>query len=162
MKQMNKEEISVISLPDKSSPTESKERNKIIRKNSEENDVSYWNVSYIFVILVFCTFFASPVSLIPRSNSIFYQSRWFEFNFVYGIYALLPAGTDLLNLTTYFNDKSLQSFGIFLRLYLLWMTLWSVPYLCAYAIWCEFFGFNWPIPYLGYNFLIVLIMLPIG
>ena len=40
--------------------------------------------------------------------------------------------------------------------------LWIFPYSMAYVIWCIYFGYNWPIPYLGYNFLIGLIMYPIG
>ena len=42
------------------------------------------------------------------------------------------------------------------------MMLWIVPYAIAYAIWCNYFGYNWPIPYLGYNILISLLIHPIG
>ena len=42
------------------------------------------------------------------------------------------------------------------------MMLWILPYFMAYVIWCIYFGYNWPIPYLGYNYLISTLVYPIG
>ena len=72
--------------------------------------VSYWNFCYVFAVLACCTVFSSPVTLIPRSNSIFYQTHWFEFNLSYGIVLLLPAGNMLLSMIFWFKSKTLKSF----------------------------------------------------
>ena len=159
---MNEDEISVISLQGIYLPKKYEDSKNRKKQNLVEKDVSYWNVSYLLAILAFCTLFTSLASLIPRSNSIFYQTRWFEFNLAYGIFLGMSAGNHLLNMITFFNEKSLQSLLMFLRLYVFMMIIWIVPYLVAYVIWCNFLGYNWPIPYLGYNFFVSRIIITIG
>ena len=66
---------------------------------------------------------------------------------------LLRAGNTILNISTYFKEKSLQSFWVLMKAYLLAMTTWVVPYLISYLIWCSYLGYNWPIPFLGYNWM---------
>lgn len=145
---MNWNGISVIVMSNTSltrKPKENKEEKAI---NSNENYASYWNSCYLFAVLACCTVFSSSVTLIPRSNSIFYQRNWFEFNLSFGIFTLLDAGNTLLYMSFWFKSKTMQSFWIFLRIYMYYMILWIVPYVIAYAIWCNYFGYNWPIPYL--------------
>ena len=54
------------------------------------------------------------------------------------------------NMATYFNEKTILSFWIMLKMYLLNIVSWVVPYIFAYLIWCDYLCYNWPIPYLGY------------
>ena len=158
---MNEDGISVISMSDVSSREQYGDNRKANAIDSKEKYVSYWNICYLFVVLACCTVISSSVTLIPRSNSIFYQKHWFELNLSYGIFMLLEAGITLVYMSFWFKSKTLQSFWIFLRIYVYYMILWIVPYVIAYAIWCNYLGYNWPIPYLGYNYLIRTLIIPI-
>ena len=58
---MNGDSISVISIPDISLREEYEDNRKANSTEQKEKDVSYWNVSYLFAILAFGTFFASSI-----------------------------------------------------------------------------------------------------
>ena len=159
---MDEDGISVVSIPNMSSREECEDNRKANAIDSKEKYVSYWNICYVFAVLACCTVFSSTVTLMPRSNSIFYQTHWFEFSLHFGLVSLLLAGSVQLNMIVWFRSKTLQSFWIFLRIYTFLMMLWILPYVMAYVIWCIYFGYNWPIPYLGYNYLIGSLVYPIG
>ena len=159
---MDEDGISVVSIPNMSSREECEDNRKANAIDSKEKYVSYWNICYVFAVLACCTVFSSTVTLMPRSNSIFYQTHWFEFNLTYGLVSLLLAGSVQLSMIVWFRSKTLQSFWIFLRIYAFELMLWILPYSMAYVIWCIYFGYNWPIPYLGYNYLIGSLVYPIG
>ena len=72
---MNADDISVISLPDVSSNGHLEEKKEAKPNSREDMKVSYWNILYLFAILAFCTVYGTATFLIPRSNSIFYQSH---------------------------------------------------------------------------------------
>ena len=82
---MNQDGISVISLHEISSNEESEENNDTRGNSQCENDSSRWNVLHGFSVLAVCMVFSSPLTLIPRTNSIFYQTHWFEVNLVMGV-----------------------------------------------------------------------------
>ena len=151
--------ISVISRQFSSS-NEDPEEVKIVPSVHKENVISNWNIFYVFSILAVSVIFLSPWTLIPRTNSIIYQTYWFELNFCVAILLLLVAGNEVLKMSTYFNEKSLKSVNVLLKMYLLYLTIWLVPYMIAYLIWCLLLSYNWPIPYLGYNFFITLTAFP--
>ena len=160
---MNGDEISVISLPSTSSnKNDNKEGVEAQRNGQGEKCLALWNMGYVFAVLAFCSAFASALTLIPRANSIFYQSHWFEFNLPIAFLTLLDAGYCVLPMATFFKEKSLLSAHFLLRMYVYLMILWIVPYLVAYVIWCNFLNYNWPIPFLGYNYLILWITFPVG
>ena len=146
---MNVDQISVISLPDATSDTKSENNKNCKRNDAVEKDVSYWNICYLFAVLAFCAVSTSPITLIPRSNSIFYQSHWFEFNLPGGIIMILGATTHFLEMVTFFNEKSLRSIWIFLKMSTFRMMLWIVTCVISYIIWCSLLDYNWPIPFLG-------------
>ena len=108
---MNQDKISVISLPEISSNEESEEDKDPKVNNLCKNDTSRWNMLQIFTVLVVCIVFASPQTMIPRTNSIFYQTHWFEFNIVMAGLLLLRAGNDNLNITTYFKENVTSIFS---------------------------------------------------
>ena len=151
---MLEDTISVITVDDLCFREDSKENNNRRDTRSIANNINHWNILHIFSILAVCIVFASPWTLIPRTNSIFYQSHWLEVNFVVAVNYILVTGNDALNMAFYFKEKKLLSFWMLSRMYFLYFTTWIVPYLLSYLIWCNYLGYNWPIPYLGLNFLI--------
>ena len=160
---MSEDEISIISLPSTSSnKNENKEGIDTQRNGMIEKSLAIWNIGYVFAVLAFCSAFASTLTLIPRTNSIFYQSHLFDFNLPVAFIFLLDAANMVLPMATFFREKTLQSIHFFLRMYAYLMILWIVPYLIAYVIWCNFLNYNWPIPFLGYNYLILFITTPVG
>ena len=34
------------------------------------------------------------------------------------------------------------------------MVTWTIPYVTAYVIWCRYLNYNWPMPFLGYNYIL--------
>ena len=151
---MIEDEISVIPMNETSFNEQCEETKDTKRNNLRENDKSQWGMLHVFSVLAVCIVFSSPLTVIRRTNSIFYQTHWLEFNIVTGIFFVLRAGNQILSMSTWFNERSLYSFRMLLRMYLLYMILWIVPYLIAYFIWCNYLEYNWPIPYLGYNYVL--------
>ena len=133
--------ISVISRQFSSS-NEDPEEVKIVPSVHKENAISHWNIFYVFSILAVSVIFLSPWTLIPRTNSIIYQTYWFELNFCVAILLLLVAGNEVLKMSTYFNEKSLKSVNVLLKMYLLYLTIWLVPYMIAYLIWCLLLSYS--------------------
>ena len=73
---------------------------------------------------------------------------------------MLPTASNAFNTATYFNERSILSFWILSKIYFLNIVSWVVPYLIAYLVWCHYLNYNWPIPLLGYNYMIVQLVLP--
>ena len=76
---MDEDKISVISIEDLSSDENQKERSKSKEEIHGDIEPSAWNMCHVFSVLAVCAVFLSPVCLIPRTNSIIYQSNWYEF-----------------------------------------------------------------------------------
>ena len=151
---MDSDELSVISMHEITANQELEEAKDTKRMSKSKHDSSPWNIFHVFSVFVACIGFSCSFTLIPRTNSIFYQAHWLEVNIPVGFLMLLDAVRVVLTMAIYFNDDSLKSFQTLVRMYLLNMTTWIVPYLIVYLIWCSYLGYNWPIPYLGYNMLI--------
>ena len=128
---MSLDNVMAFSTHSVSSYERSAEIEKVQMNGSREKYVSFWNILHLFSVLAFCTVFASSLLLIPRSNSIFYQNTWLEFNLPVAALAILTVGIRVLDMATYFNERSLNSFNIFFRIYLLNMTTWMIPYIIA-------------------------------
>ena len=111
---MNEDEISVISLPSTSSnKDETKKGIETQRDGIKEKSLAIRNIGYVFAVLAFCSAFASPLTLIPRTNSILYQSHWFDFNLPVAILLLLDAANTVLPMATFFKEKTLHSVHFF-------------------------------------------------
>ena len=76
---MEEDKISVISVEDLSLNENQKEKSKTKEELQDDKETSAWNVFHLFSVLTVCVVFSSPFTLIPRTNSIFYQSSWYEF-----------------------------------------------------------------------------------
>ena len=110
-------EISVISIENQSTITNQEEEEKPEEEIQENKETSAWNMCHIFSVLIVCFVFSVPINFIHRTNSIFYPSKWYEFNFVMMGSILLTAASDILNMATFFKEKSLMSFPVMLRMY---------------------------------------------
>ena len=128
---MDKDQISIISIGYLPSNENRKERCKMKEEIQGDKGTSAWNMCHVFSVITVCVIFSIPVTLIPRTNSIFYQSNWYEYNFVVMSFMLLPAANDILTVATYFKEKLLLSFGMLLKTYSLYMVAWTVSYLIA-------------------------------
>ena len=117
----SEDKISVISVEDLPSNENQKEGSKTKEEILGNEEPSAWNICHVFSVLIVCVIFLSPPLLIPRTNSIFYQSNWYEFNFVMTGLMILPAVNDLLSVATYCKEKSCLSFRMFLKTWFLFM-----------------------------------------
>ena len=157
---MDEDKISVISvqeLPSNEEQIQDKETEKKILKDDEP---SLWNICHIISVISVCVAFIVPITLIPRTNSIFYQSYWYEFNFCALVCMILVTANNSINMATYFNEKSLLSFWKMFRMYSMFVLAWAVPYIIAYLIWCQYLNYKWPIPFLGYNYVLFDLVRP--
>ena len=157
---MDGEKISVTSVEYLDSNENQNENNRNKEENQVDKETSAWNMCHVFSVLTVCVVFSIPVTLIPRKNSIFYQSSWYEFNFVMAGIVLLDAANDILNIATYFKNKSIRSLRMLLKTYTLYMVTMTIPTFIAYIIWCQYLKYNWPMPFLGYNYLLFKVVHP--
>ena len=157
---MNEEKISVISVEYPSSNENHDEKSRIKEEIQCGNEISAWNMCQLFSVLAICVVFLAPLTLIPRSNSIYYQSHWYRFSLCAFVFVFLFAVNDILNMATYFKEKELLSIRMLLKLFSLFTLAWTTPYIIAYLIWCQYLEYNWPMPLLGYNFILFIITAP--
>ena len=151
---MDEDEISVISVREISLNEESEKDKDSVVDRRNGNDTSPFHMLHVFSVVAVCIVVISSVTVIPRTNSVFYQTHWMEINIPIGMVFLARAGNEVLDISIYFKEKSLQSFQMLLRMYFLFITMWIVPYLVAYLTWCIYLGYNWPIPYLYFNYIV--------
>ena len=157
---MDEDKISVISMECISS-NENQIQLKEDKENvQKDNEVSPLNIFHVFSVLAICVAFTSVITLVPRTNSIFYQSNWYEFNFCILVLMVVTTTTDVFNIATYLKEESIYSFLMPLKIYSLYMVAWVVPYLIAYLVWCHYLNYNWPIPLIGYNYFLLSVVRP--
>ena len=158
---MNSEEISITTVQNIS-----EEEGKTGSINTESNnvlkDVCTAICISVFGIIAFCALFCIPWTIIPRTNSIIYQTYWMEAMLPMASNILLMAGAYNLNLATYTQEESLMSIGNFLKIYILFVIPYAVYYILSYAIWTTYFQFNHPLPNLGQIMLPTIITSMIG
>ena len=124
----------------------------------ERNDVSYWSGTYILLTIFICLLFVAPWTIIPRTNSIIYQSYWYEILIPISFGMISFAGCDHLNLAIWGKEKSLRKIGVFLRLYLLYSLGIDILYTLCYWIWKIHLGFNHPTPWLIFLYLVLSVI----
>ena len=102
-----------------------------------------------FGIILVCTLFIIPWTLIRRKDTIIYQDYWMEPSLPAVVNWMIRAGADLMNLMILTNENSLKSFNLYLKLSAMILSLWFVFYISSYLIWSVCLGYNHPLPYLG-------------
>ena len=94
--------------------------------------------------------FSIPWTVIPRTNSIIYQSHWMEILFpLITTNFVLSAGHNSLNLVTWFKDESLMSINNILRLYFLIAIPYSACYILIHFLWTVYLEYHHPMPNTG-------------
>ena len=77
---MSEDKISVMSTEFLSSNKDYEEKRGPQKEAQVDKDTSAWNICHVFSVTAICVVFLVPVTLIPRTNSIYYQAYWYEFN----------------------------------------------------------------------------------
>ena len=100
-------------------------------------------------IIAFCVFFAILWTIIPRTNSIIYQSYWMEVYLPVCSSFMLSAGTYLLDLIHWTKEKDLRSIKVYLKMFFVMVIPCFALYIVCYVIWSVWLEFNHPLPYLA-------------
>ena len=93
----------VISVENSTEPTEPGVNHEAKVDRPPENIANYWNGLLIIAILGVCALFTSPQMLIPRQNTIFYQSNWMEPILFLGFVLVLRILDGMQIFTVYFK-----------------------------------------------------------
>lgn len=145
-------EHSISACSDRGEPNND-ETNQIVPVEKDEGSLK--NISKIFVfgiaIVGLTVLFVIPWTSIPRENTIIYPHFYWTLTanilLLGSITWLLTAAADLLNLTIWTKERSLMSFKIFLKMFISYMITWMVLYILGYVIWCNYLGYNPPLPF---------------
>ena len=106
-------------------------------------------LAYSGAIIATCALFVVPWTSIPRTDTIVYQSQWWETFLPSATIYILSAAVEVLNLTVWTQERSLATFHVFLMIYLLWLTPFFIILLMNYFVWSVYLGLNQPLPNLG-------------
>ena len=157
---MNSNEISVICLQEISCESEPQE-NKKKKERVALNDICK-TFAISFGIIIFSVVFSLFWTIVPRTNTIIFQSYWMEPLIpATSIYFLLAA-FDFLNLTTWTEEKLLLSPFVFLRMFFMYVIAAFFIYSSSHAIWSVYLEYNHPLPYLGLTIWPIVITFSIG
>lgn len=142
--------ITAATPPDCFPPKLLEEQSEIEKERHVSQDVSYWNIMYVLVILGGCTLATSVVTLLPRHNTIYYPEFWYEpiILFVFTIALRLTIAT-IVEFYIFTNVPELLSKKVFLKLFLAYSISFILPYCICYATWTVYLGRNHPLPFIG-------------
>ena len=139
--------ISVIDM--KNVPCEGK--TDLLERNKESEPKNYLKSVLISTgTIALCVLFFIPWTTVPRTDSIRYQSYWFETWLPHVTLTILDAAAQLLNLTVWTKENSLATLSTFLKVFLSHLVPHIGVYLISYLVWSAHLGFNHPLPYLGF------------
>ena len=137
---MSTKVISVITREEETISTEKEDVKRYVKEICRAIGIS------VFGIIGFCLLFVMPWTTIPRTNSIIYQAYWMEAMLPLLTIHVLGALTDILNLSTWTEEKIIMSFGIFLRVFFLNMIPYDLIYILTCMFWKNYFEANHPMP----------------
>jgi len=132
-------------------------------KSSRLNLQNLWRALCIsiFGIVGISVLFVIPWTIIPRTDSIIYQSHWMELLLPSFTITMLCAGTQILRLSIWTKEEEIMSIWIYLRLFLTCQIIWSLLYIISHVIWTIYLQFNHPLPLLHIIILPLLIIFTI-
>ena len=90
-----------------------------------------------------------PLTTIPRTNSIIFQSSWMEILLPTAWVCILYVGTELLHLTIWTQERSLISLYTFMKIAFVGIASLAMIHILSHIIWCAYLGYNHPLPFLG-------------
>ena len=140
--------ISIIRVKDESSTRETS-RNEV-SKDDENALRSIYKIAIITLgTVTLSSLSVVPWTMIPRTNSIIFQSSWMELMLPFACISILHAATDMLNLTIWTKEPSIISMKVLLKMTFMNNAPFSVLYIFSHITWCTYLGYNHPMPYLG-------------
>ena len=92
--------------------------------------------------------------LIPRHNSIVYQSYWLEINELMAFAGIIAEANMILELFAYIRHNYFTSVGFLVKMYLWIMLAWLVPFISCNSFWKFHLNYNTPMPLSGALFLV--------
>ena len=111
-------------------------------------NVSYWNGFHLLTVLGFSTLLIGLFLTVPQHDVVKSPEYWYELIIAFILLAPLNLVLKLLqNCNTSFKIRSIISFKTFLRLSLVTVLGFVVPYCFYYLIWTICLGFNPPMPF---------------
>ena len=145
---MNPVEISIISQEEMDNNQETKERR---RKNDSVATKDKCKVISISIVKIvgFSILFVIPWTIIPRTNSILYQSYWLEASLPVATTTILNIGSISLDLKTWTKERDLFPLFTYLIFYLMTLIPYMILYISSYVFWSIYLDYNHPMPNLG-------------
>ena len=119
-----------------------------------ENNASYWNICHVFTILMISAVGLSTQMLIPRQNSIIYQSYWLEVNELMAFTALIADVNMVTELFAFIRHDHFMTFSYFVKMYFWILLAWNIPFIACNSFWKYYLHFNTPMPLSGLLFLV--------
>ena len=104
----------------------------------------------VFGIIAVCMLFCIPWTIIPRTNSIIYQTYWMEIMLpTVSTLGVLFAAQQMLNLRLWTKEEKLLSIINYLKMYFLRVITGIVFHITSHAIWTIYLKYNHPLPRYG-------------
>ena len=98
-------------------------------------------------IIGICVLFIIPWTMIPRTDSIVYQSHGLEICLPMVIPVILTAAANMQDLIIWTKEKSLATFRVFFIMFLMYYIPFILICVSSYIVWTVYLGLNFPIPY---------------
>ena len=146
-KMIGTETVSIFTIEDtyESKTRDENENNEVIF-----NQKSLYTAVLSFIkITTFCVLFAIPWTTVPRTNSIIHRSHWMEVLLPVSSSFILSAGSFLMDLRFWTQEKALISIRVYLKMYFIILTPCTVLYIACHMIWSLWLHYNHPLPYLA-------------
>ena len=153
---MSTNQISVIDISATTSSNEIEDENDTNVNRQEEDNTVYWRVLHIFTILGACSLSLSIEMLIPRHNTIFYPSYWYELVFVISIPILIAVMRRMAEIYTFTKARETISINILLKMYLLAFVPFLICYMVSYYCWTSIMELNHPLPLQGIGIIVIV------
>ena len=111
----------------------------------------FWDIGYLFIILMACILWSVPITAIPITNLIDFPSYWWEMliNGVLFANSLYVTGLTIAQIKIIFDIKISNLLKPFLWSYILHYLSTAFPFCISYLIWTTWLGYNYPIPFIG-------------
>ena len=145
--------IYVVDVPDLPNNKEDEEKGRSSQPNSKKALRSFFLSVGMIAISVFLLI---PWITIPRTDSIAYQSYWWELCLPLASLMFLNTANNMLNLTVWTKENSLGTPLVFAVMFLLNYVLQTLIHMTCYFVWSVTLGLNHPMPFYGIVSLLIL------
>ena len=138
--------ISVVEIPELPSGEErerSQQKHKLTLKDACKS------ILILIGIIIICILFVLPLTTIPRTDALVYQSYWMENCLPGAVIFILYGANEALTLKVWTKEKAFTTFRVCFLMFLMHYIPFIILYMVCYFTWSVYFGFYHPLPYLG-------------